>query len=83
MSYLTEEEASKETCPFIRFRIRVSDISLETEYVHQMCQGSACRMAWRWKDPDGTGHDRTPNRLGYCGIAGRPSRRIIQEGNDG
>jgi hypothetical protein len=65
------------------------------------CIGSACKMAWRWHDPEFETHETfarfppradegwqpsgppdkyntqffsrpTPNRRGYCGLAGRP-----------
>lgn len=63
---LTEEEARKQICPFIRYCINedaVMQHRAQPLYVQQSCQASDCKMAWRW-----VGHER-----GYCGIAGKPT----------
>ena len=69
--FLTEDEARKQICPFIRFVVNEGGVIQDREpaiYVHQDCKASDCKMAWRWERAnfgDGT-------RRGYCGIAGYP-----------
>lgn len=65
-AYMTDEEAAQQTCPFIRFCVNeeaVSQHQVHPIYIHQSCQGSRCRIAWRSRG-DGKG---------YCGMAGRPT----------
>jgi len=64
---LTEEEARKQACPLIRYCVNEDSVvqnNLQPLYVHQLCQGSDCKIGWRWAS----------NRAerGYCGAFGRP-----------
>jgi hypothetical protein len=85
---MTDEEASKEICPFIRFCVNEVDVIQDGRapiYVHQNCQGSACRTAWRlmprapfrelYGAPMSVSVMAAPvpgPQRGYCGIAGKP-----------
>lgn len=77
MTYLTEEEAKTQMCPHVRYCIN-EDVMQEGRsplYVHQLCQGSDCKMAWRWGPIWRSGFAAAPGpnvALGYCGIAGKP-----------
>lgn len=48
---LTEQEARQSECPFFRYVVNEGRVYHDREpaiYVHRMCQGSACKMGWRW-----------------------------------
>lgn len=74
MTYLTEEEATQSQClgpPNVgEFR---HDAPVNMPHYPRFCEGSRCKMAWRWKarvvyhDPEM--HDEPK---GYCGLAGKP-----------
>ena len=73
---LTEDEARKETCPFIRYCMNEVGVLQDREapiYANQLCQASDCKIAWRWEfglvDADFAEVDQVPR--GYCGIAGK------------
>lgn len=65
---LSEDEASKKWCPFVRLTNGGSE-RVFNRWVHEpiadipdvCCAGSSC-MAWRWYSSD----------RGYCGLAGKP-----------
>ena len=72
---LTEEQARKETCPFIRYCINEIDVMQDSRspiYVHQNCQASDCKMAWRKSQEYQTDDEGFASYFGYCGLAGRP-----------
>lgn len=51
MTMLTEEEARKEICPFIKHCVNEIDVIQDGRapiYVQQLCQASNCKMGWRW-----------------------------------
>ena len=73
---MTEEEALKKWCPFVRLVVREDGNYRETwaqtnrgEDVNcstgTTCIGSTC-MAWRWLQLS------EPKESGYCGLAGEP-----------
>lgn len=70
MTYLTEDEARREACPLIRYcynEAHVIQDGAQAIYVHQNCQGSDCKIGWRWRpERDGA------RRVGFCGAFGRP-----------
>ena len=75
---MTEEEARKRWCPFVRYATRDdggdyperAHVVTGNRFLHKPgpgltnCIASGC-MAWRW-----TGFPA--ERLGYCGLAGKP-----------
>jgi len=75
---LTEAEAHKRWCPFVRYRLTGTEVSVnrdmdrprafgEREGDVFACMASAC-MAWRWSyEPDGKSQSTTK---GFCGLAG-------------
>ncbi|MCK1577882.1 hypothetical protein [Bradyrhizobium sp. 174] len=68
---LTEEEARKQVCPFIRYCTNEVGVVAEREsaiHYHQSCQGSDCKIGWRWASE----RDEATGNLGYCGACGRP-----------
>lgn len=70
MTLLTEEEAKAATCPLIQFAVNEADVIRERVpaiYVNQNCQGSACRIGWRW------GPAGEEGGVGFCGAFGAPS----------
>ena len=51
MAVMTEVEARKQVCPFIRYCVNEADVVHHGRapiYVQQLCQASRCGMAWRW-----------------------------------
>lgn len=72
---MTEVEAKKRWCPFVRFLTYGDGDSMcainrgGDPVVRDACNciASAC-MAWRWQDRT----DGVENPKGYCGLAGRP-----------
>ena len=54
----TEEEAKRKYCPMS-----------PPVYTEGMCQARRCMM-WRWIPNRERG--QSPERLGYCGLAGKP-----------
>lgn len=75
---MLEEDAKQQVCPLIRHcvnEVAVAQDGNSAIYVHQNCQGSACKVGWRWGEPAvscrGFAEEtRTPR--GYCGAFGRP-----------
>lgn len=53
MTYLTEDEAEQQRCPFFRVAVPLDPSrgwESGVEYVNESCRGSVCKMAWRWFD---------------------------------
>ena len=71
MTLLTDKQAREQTCPLIRYCINEAGVIQDREaaiYVQQRCQGSDCKMGWRWAQPA-----RFADRFGYCGAFGEPT----------
>jgi hypothetical protein len=83
MTLLTEDEATKRWCPFVR----ITGVKFGVPFAHNRleggpplgrCIGASC-MAWRGEPPVFVPAEAmTPELLarelrGYCGLAGRPS----------
>ena len=72
---LTDEEARKQICPFIRYCVNPGDViafGYHPIYDNQLCQGLDCKMAWRIR--------HTNSVYGYCGIVGKPNIENVPEG---
>jgi hypothetical protein len=73
---MTEDEARKKWCPFVRMDNGYYNRSAQTN--HHKCLASEC-AAWRWvPDPlisfvsDGQTIVNKSTDHGYCGLAGKP-----------
>jgi hypothetical protein len=75
MTAMTPEEASKQTCPLIRYCINphaVMQDGAAAIHEHQPCQGPACKVGWRWMLDGPTPGSINNDHRGYCGAFGRP-----------
>lgn len=74
---LTEEDAQKNWCPFVRAvgggyeTARNCEPKSERTPSYARCVSSSC-MAWRWTKQRLSAPD-DPNATGYCGLAGKPT----------
>lgn len=92
MTLLTDAEARQQTCPLMTYCVNERDVVVYQNgpiYVHQNCQGSDCKIGWRWaEDLDtllrkqldnprrATEEDKakvSSRRQGFCGNFGRPA----------